>query len=271
MKLTRKRRCAAARKSKRQLPAFLAKLDDAAIDLTIDGMELPQVKFSALARKSSANYHPRRGVDRSAISEILRPTDQFNIKSIHTKLFKLPCFKKFRVCKEKSNSQSEWFDRQLQSYLQIYTSECPFRIGESECLSGIDREAAVFAKMGFKKGEIIRFLSGVCVPLTKEEETQLQSSGQDFSILQSTRYEPAAMFLGPARFVNHDCRANSEIIRPNSSTAYVVAVHEILEGDEITVFYGKDYFGNNNEACRCLSCSTEKADPLNLSNINIHN
>ncbi|KAJ5557591.1 hypothetical protein N7513_003177 [Penicillium frequentans] len=96
--------------------------------------------------------------------------------------------------------------------------------------------------MGFKKGEIIRFLSGVCVPLTKEEETQLQSSGQDFSILQSTR-----------------------------STAYVVAVNEILEGDEITVFYGKDYFGNNNEACRCLSCSTEKADPLNLSNINIHN
>jgi hypothetical protein len=37
-------------------------------------------------------------------------------------------------------------------------------------LSFVDREAAVFAKRDFQRGESIQFLSGVCVPLTKEEE-----------------------------------------------------------------------------------------------------
>lgn len=104
-----------------------------------------------------------------------------------------------------------------------------------------------------------KFLSGVCVPLTKEEELQLEISGKDFSILQTSPDQPAAMFLGPARFVNHDCKPNSEIVRSTPSRARIVALKNIKEEDEITVFYGKHYFGENNHECLCRSCTARVA------------
>jgi histone-lysine N-methyltransferase SUV420H len=63
------------------------------------------------------------------------------------------------------------------------------------------------------------------------------------------------MFLGPARFVNYDYKANSEIMRAEKSRVYIVALKKIDEGEEITVFYGEHYFGENNYECLYRSCT----------------
>ena len=252
MKINKKGHCAVQSKAMRVSPALLAKMDDAAIGLVIDNMRLPQVTFVGITRKSSVGPCSLPTVDKNAIAMILKEITLFNIEHAQRKILQLSCL-------EQSISQSKWFDRQLQSYIQIYHPDCPFKIAESEHLSGLEPEAAVFAKRSFQRGHIIEFLSGVCVSLTKKEELELERSEKDFSLLQSSRSQRAAMFLGPARFVNHDCKANSKIVPADKSRAHIVALKEIDEGEEITVFYGEHYFGENNYECSCRSCTTRTA------------
>lgn len=263
MKMTKQHRYFTAKKGKLVPPALLAKLDDAAIDLIIDGMKLQQVNFPAIVRKTSMRYCPHPGVDKEgkcAISMILGSKKRFDLKKRRHELYSLSCVKGFKISRGKPVIQSKWFNRQLSSYLQIYDPKCSFKIGESKCLSGTEREVAVFAKRDFKKGEKIDFLSGVCVPLTNEEKVRLEKTGKDFSILESSRYQPAAMLLGPARFVNHDCRANCQLFRPTNTSAYIETIRKISKEDEITLFYDPHYFGESNEECLCLSCSTRTAE-----------
>ncbi|KAJ5117787.1 hypothetical protein N7448_011419 [Penicillium atrosanguineum] len=256
MKLTEKRHCSGRRNGKpkvmRVSPATIAKMDDTAIGLVIDKMSLPQVTFPGITRKSSVRYCPPRTVDKEATKMILKKNKSFNIEHVQRKILRMSCLKK-------SISQSEWFHRQLQKYIRIYHPDCPFKIAESEQLSGLEPEAAVFAKHSFQRGQTIAFLSGVIVPLTKKEELELEKSEKGFSLL-SSRSRAAAMFLGPARFVNHDCKANAEIVRAERSRAHIVALKEIQQGEEITVFYGEHYFGKDNYECLCRSCTARIAD-----------
>lgn len=263
MKVTSRRRCAAKRKPRHLDPALLARLDDTVVNLLIDEIRLRQVNFPATTRKSSAEYFPLRHINKIDVSKILGETRRFNIQRTQNRILQLPCLKGYVSSNGAADLQSQWFSTQLNTYLHIYDPKCPFRIAESAHLSDIDREAAVFANCTFKTGETIQFLSGVCVPLTKKDELQLEKSGKDFSILRSSRSSrsPAlAMFLGPARFVNHDCNANCEIVWAEESQATIVAIKDIHPNDEITVFYGTDYFGENNQECLCWSCSAHDAD-----------
>jgi hypothetical protein len=81
------------------------------------------------------------------------------------------------------------------------------------------------------------------VPLTKEGGLQLEISGKVFGIIQSSRYQAAAMFLGPARFVNHGCKANSEILRADQSSARIVALKDIKVGVKSHFSMGKITLG----------------------------
>lgn len=95
------------------------------------------------------------------------------------------------------------------------------------------------------------------VAMTPEEEKDLDFQRQDFSIVISSRKKTPSLFLGPARFANHDCHANARLVTKSNDGMEIVAVRDIQEGEEITVTYGADYFGENNCECLCLSC--EKA------------
>ena len=252
MKINKKRDCTVRPKAMRVSPAMLAQMDDAAIGLLIDDMRLPQVTFVGVTRKSSVIPCPLPTVDKKAIAVILQENLLLNIELAQRKILQLSCL-------EKSISQSEFFHRQLQSYMQIYHRNCSFRIAKSDQLSGLEPEAAVFAKRSFQRGQTIEFLSGFCVSLTKKEELELEKSKKDFSLLQSSRSQKSAMFLGPARFVNHDCKANSVIVWAEKSRAHIEASKEIKAGEEITIFYGEHYFGENNYECLCGSCITRIA------------
>ena len=73
-------------------------------------------------------------------------------------------------------------------------------------------------------------------------------------IIQSGRTKLDLLFLGPAAFCNHDCEANPEVICTPKIRSDVKAVENIHEGEEITVFYGRHYFDDDDMLCQCQTC-----------------
>ena len=92
------------------------------------------------------------------------------------------------------------------------------------------------------------------VEMTPVEMEDLDITRRDFSVVMTSRKKAPALFLGPARFANHDCKANARLVPRGAEGMEVVSVRAINVGDEITVDYGDHYFGEDNCECLCATC-----------------
>ncbi|KAH8727427.1 hypothetical protein GQ44DRAFT_825120 [Phaeosphaeriaceae sp. PMI808] len=135
------------------------------------------------------------------------------------------------------------FEAQLDSYVQIYLPDCPFDINITYQYSSTG-EACVTARRPIDGG-IIKYLFGYLVVLKEGEEDDLIDTGRDFSVFTSSRNRSSLLFLGPGRFVNHDCDGNAKLQQKNNRM-HIIATRYIQVGEEITVKYGNDYFGKDN-------------------------
>lgn len=137
-------------------------------------------------------------------------------------------------------------------YIVLFSPNCPFEINTTHQYS-VTPEACITARKPIQQG-FIKSLTGVLVAIDKDESDLLDVTGRNFSIVASSRKRYASLFLGPGRFVNHDCSANSEL-RLVNSVIQVIAMRYIRVGEEITVNYGRHYFGKDNRDCLCMTCA----------------
>ena len=171
-------------------------------------------------------------------------------------LLKLPGLRKF-VEKLKTQREKEDFKRHMRKYINMWLPDCPFEVNTTNRYTIVTHEADATARRFIKKGETIKYLCGNLVAMTSEEEKDLDLTRRDFSIVMSSRKKTPSLFLGPARFANHDCNANARLVTTGADGMQVVAARDIGVGDQITVTYGEDYFGIGNCECLCMTCELE--------------
>lgn len=168
-------------------------------------------------------------------------------------LLQLSGFKKY-VAQLKSDREREDFRRHMRKYINIWLPDCPFEVSTTNRYTIVTQEAAITARKPIRKGETIKYLCGNKVQMTPDEEKDLDLTRRDFSVVMTSRKKTPSLFLGPARFANHDCKANAKLVPRGPEGMIVVAEQEICVGDEITVNYGEHYFGEDNCECLCATC-----------------
>lgn len=154
----------------------------------------------------------------------------------------------------RTSGEKEQFRNHFHKYINMYKTDCPFEVSTTNRYTITTYEAAVTARRRIRQGETIKYLTGTLVPLTAEESADLDITQRNFSIVVTNRRKNGSIFLGPARFANHDCDANGRLVPTGNDGMEVKAMKNIEVGEEITVAYGGDYFGPKNEDCLCHTC-----------------
>ncbi|KAK0703377.1 hypothetical protein B0T26DRAFT_792835 [Lasiosphaeria miniovina] len=126
------------------------------------------------------------------------------------------------------------FRDHLRRYLDMYLADCPFEVNSTNRYDLGREDASITARCRMLRGSAVAYLNGSRVDISREEEGFLTSHGKDFSIVFSSRRNRNCVFLGPARFVNHDCDANAVLV-PEGGGIQVTTTADIEASEEITV------------------------------------
>lgn len=150
----------------------------------------------------------------------------------------------------------------LHLYLKMWDPSSGYSIKACDRYSrdGADgRGGTLIATCPYRRGETIKELKGCIAVMTAEQQRQILREGvNDYSVQYSTNKRQSQLWLGPASFLNHDCKPNAKIESTGPHTASVKAITEIRENEEILIFYGKEFFGTDNCDCECRTCERRK-------------
>ncbi|EPE05891.1 histone-lysine n-methyltransferase set9 [Ophiostoma piceae UAMH 11346] len=230
--------------------AQIASYDDILTDALVD-----HAFYWTTIPKNRPSYHPSRGVREEEITNIIQQhlVVEPDLQTAESSLLATNGLGKFYRAL-KTDAEKEDFRRHMRRYMQLYLPDCPIEVAATNRYTIFQEEASICARRFIKSNETIKYLSGIQVVITAEEEAELSERKKDFSIVVSSRKKEINLFMGPARFANHDCSANARLVTTGQAGIEIIATRSIGVGEEITVTYGESYFGEDNCECLCKTC-----------------
>lgn len=105
-------------------------------------------------------------------------------------------------------------------------------------------------KCKIKKGEILREL---CARVYTHNEPFIETERIVFALVKNIDKNQLSVLLGPATYINHDCKNNSKIYSMCKDMICIEVIETVRLRQEITINYGPDYFGPRNSQCACVS------------------
>jgi len=152
-------------------------------------------------------------------------------------------------------SVRRWIIPRCREYLHIYDDDCVFLLEETKQYNSYEPQLRVRARLDIPPGPIPS-LVGRLQAISAAGADALGDEDTDFSVVGRTASSNQGwVLLGLARFVNHDCQPNCELVR-SDGTCRIHAVTAIAKGQEITASYGLDDCGEDREGCVCASRHT---------------
>ncbi|XP_058804237.1 uncharacterized protein LOC131671654 [Phymastichus coffea] len=152
-----------------------------------------------------------------------------------------------------------WLDSILMAYIIIISKQSTIEIHECNRYKGDNYKGLMAkAKVDIPKGTLIKELMGFYNKVDSKVKAFLETQNLDFSIMHSSRTNSDLVMLGPAAFINHDCKPNCIYLPNSKNTIIIKAIKNIQAGDELFCYYGCNYFGETNKDCACATCEKKK-------------
>uniref|UniRef100_A0A914QFG8 [histone H4]-N-methyl-L-lysine(20) N-methyltransferase n=1 Tax=Panagrolaimus davidi TaxID=227884 RepID=A0A914QFG8_9BILA len=227
----------------------LCEIDDHCTTLVVD----PLVRFKS--HKMLLDYEPpSMQTHLLCLSIMMQFIYDGDILKVYRGLYSLKFTRDF--LEGRSPKARQHFRDHLLRFIAMFRYDAGYTV--SDC-SRYAHEGNVGAKListkYWKKDDVIEMLVGVIGNLEEEEERELLVPGvNDFSVLMSQRKKKAQLWLGPGAFLNHDCNPNCQFLSNKINTATITVLRDLNPGDELFIFYGPAFFGENNCDCECQTC-----------------